>query len=91
MASFQGQSPAEAEPLAFKSNMALPDRESVVPAAWGDLKCTGGYCGSGGTSGTTGMYSIGGRPTCRDCAIKILGLEKETPATQMKELLKRLK
>jgi len=91
MASFRGQSATEPLELAQKADVALPERDGIVPVAWGDLRCTGGYCTSGGTSGTTGMYSIGGKPTCRDCAIKILGLEKESPATQMKELLKKLK
>jgi hypothetical protein len=55
-------------------------------AAAGDLKCTGGYCRSGGTYGTTAMYSVLGEPVCRDCAVKLLGLENLSGREQQKVL-----
>jgi hypothetical protein len=55
-------------------------------AAAGDLKC-GGFssgCQSGGSQGTTGMYSVGGRTLCAACTEKMLGITdlpaKERPA-----------
>jgi hypothetical protein len=41
-------------------------------AAWGDRKCQGA-CRQGGSRGTTGMYEIGNRPLCFDCAVKATG------------------
>jgi hypothetical protein len=55
-------------------------------AAAGDLKCTGGYCRSGGTYGTTAMYIIDIKPVCRDCAVKLLKLENLPGGEQAKRL-----
>jgi hypothetical protein len=55
-------------------------------AAAGDLKCTGGYCSSGGTYGTTAFYEIRGRQVCRDCAVKLLKLEGLSGGEQAKRL-----
>jgi RHS repeat-associated protein len=57
----------------------------------GDLPCTGGYCSSGGTRGTTAMYCIpGSGNVCRDCAVKILGLQGMSGSQQTKTLLQFL-
>jgi hypothetical protein len=60
----------------------------VQIAAVGDLPCQGfaGGCQSGGTYGTTAMYRIFGRNVCRDCAVKMMGLENESGAAQTKVL-----
>ncbi|MCP4491059.1 MAG: hypothetical protein GY820_27650 [Gammaproteobacteria bacterium] len=42
--------------------------------AAGDKKCQSGYCKSGGTHGTTGMFCIGKKNVCRDCAVKLFGI-----------------
>jgi hypothetical protein len=57
-------------------------------AASGDFKCQGfsGGCQSGGTYGTAAMYRIFGRNVCRDCAVKMMGLENETGAEQSRIL-----
>jgi hypothetical protein len=57
-------------------------------ASAGDLKCQGfsGGCQSGGTFGTAAMYRIFGRNVCRDCAVKMMGLENEPGAEQSKIL-----
>jgi RHS repeat-associated protein len=46
----------------------------------------GGGCQSGGTYGTTGMYCISGRNVCRQCAIKLIGIENLSSSEQMKIL-----
>ena len=60
----------------------------VQIAAVGDLPCQGfaGGCQSGGTYGTGATYRIFGRNVCRDCAVKMMGLENESGAAQMKAL-----
>lgn len=57
-------------------------------AASGDLKCQGfsGGCQSGGTYGTAAMYRIFSRNVCRDCAVKMMGLENETGSEQSRIL-----
>jgi hypothetical protein len=67
--------------------LALPDGAYQV-AAGGDIKCTGGYCGSGGTYGTSAMYTVSGLPVCRDCAVKLLGLDGLSGAEQQEYLNK---
>jgi hypothetical protein len=64
------------------------DGGGVQVAAVGDLKCQGfsGGCQSGGTYGTGAMYRIFGRNVCRDCAVKMMGLENESGAAQTKAL-----
>ncbi len=59
---------------------------SFEVAARGDIPCQGGYCESGGTYGTAAMYHILGRNVCRDCAVKIMGLENLPGGQQTKEL-----
>ena len=66
------------------------EEQPMQVAAAGDLKCQGGYCESGGTYGTTAMYSILGRNVCRDCAVKMLGLENEPAAVKTEQLERRL-
>lgn len=43
------------------------------------LQCDGfpSGCQSGGTYGMSGMYNIGGRILCTDCAVKYFGLQGE--------------
>jgi RHS repeat-associated protein len=50
---------------------------SSQPQLVAGLECQGfpAGCQSGGSYGTSGMYNIGGRTLCRDCAIKLLGLQ----------------
>jgi len=59
---------------------------SFEVAAGGDLPCQGGYCESGGTRGTAAMYRIFGRNVCRDCAVKMMGLDGLPGSVQTKEL-----
>jgi hypothetical protein len=61
---------------------------NIELAAAGDLKCQGhaGGCQTGGSWGTTGMYSIGGRTLCPNCAIRMLGGENETADEKLKML-----
>ncbi|MCP4492880.1 MAG: hypothetical protein GY820_37095, partial [Gammaproteobacteria bacterium] len=54
--------------------------------AAGDKKCQSGYCKSGGTHGTTGMFCIGGKNVCRDCAVKLLGIGGMSGGQQTKIL-----
>ncbi len=65
---------------------------SFQPAAWGDRRCDGyaAGCGSGGTYGTTAMYIVQGRHVCRECAVKMLGLENESPAERLREMNEHL-
>lgn len=67
-------SSASAAKFESGSDPAAPKSNGVQLAAIGDLKCSGGSCRSGGSYGTTGMYSIGGRTLCHSCAVKELGL-----------------
>ena len=48
--------------------------------------CFGGFCQSGGTYGTTGMYSIDGRTLCFDCAVKHYELQDMCGADQIEFL-----
>ncbi|MBI3198348.1 MAG: hypothetical protein HYZ40_12755 [Rhodospirillales bacterium] len=64
------------------------DKENIVPAAAGDLKCVGGACKSGGSWGTTGMYQLEGKTLCRSCAIKQLDIEND-PAEEIMKTLER--
>ena len=52
-------------------------------AASGYFQCEGfgAGCQSGGSYGTTAMYSISGRKLCMDCAVKMLGIQNE-PASE---------
>lgn len=59
---------------------------SFEVAARGDIPCQGGYCESGGSRGTAAMYRIFGRNVCRDCAVKMMGLDGLPGAVQTKEL-----
>ena len=61
---------------------------STELAAAGDLKCQG-VCSGGGTYGTTGAYDIGGKPMCRNCAVKILKIE-DLPGSIQNEKLQGL-
>lgn len=54
-------------------------------AARGDLPCQG--CSSGGSYGTTGMFSIEGKILCHECAVKAAGVESE-PASVKAETLR---
>ncbi|HUA52206.1 MAG TPA: hypothetical protein VMB81_08575 [Candidatus Sulfotelmatobacter sp.] len=54
-------------------------------AAGGDLMCQG-VCSMGGTYGTTGMYTIGGRVLCPDCAAKAAGVADEPAAEKVRVL-----
>jgi HK97 family phage portal protein len=58
-------------------------------AARGELKCQG-YCQSGGSYGTAAMYRIQGLNVCRDCAVKMMGLEGLPGSEQTKELKRYL-
>lgn len=51
-------------------------------------RCDGfsGGCQSGGTFGTTGAISIGGKMLCLDCAVKLLGIQGLPHAEQMETL-----
>lgn len=49
------------------------ESQPIVPVASGDLWCE--KCPSGGSWGTTGMYSIDGQVMCRSCAVKTLKIE----------------
>lgn len=60
-------------------------KPDIQPAAAGDLPCKG-YCAEGGTRGTTGAYILGGRPVCRNCAVKLLGIGNEPSSEQNKTL-----
>ena len=57
-------------------------------AAAGDLRCEGfaGGCQSGGSYGTTAMFSIYGRNLCMDCAVKILSIQNEPAKEKMRIL-----
>lgn len=57
-------------------------------AGSGNLKCDGfsAGCQSGGTFGTAAMYHIFGRNLCRDCAVKMMGLENLPGSEQTKTL-----
>lgn len=44
-------------------------------------------CQSGGSYGTTALYSINGKPLCRDCAVKILGIGG-LPGPEQQDFLK---
>jgi Phage portal protein len=59
-------------------------------AASGDPPCQGGYCESGGSYGSTAMYHVLGRNVCRDCAVKMLGLDNEPAAVKTEELNRRI-
>ena len=58
-----------------------------VAADWG-LPCDGyaGGCQSGGTYGTNAMYRIRGLNLCRNCAVKILGIENAPSNEQVDTL-----
>jgi hypothetical protein len=53
-------------------------------AARGDLPCQG--CPSGGSYGTTGMYTIEGKILCFDCAVKATGTEGRPGAEKIETL-----
>jgi hypothetical protein len=57
------------------------DRESDTKvAAIGDLKCEA--CPSGGSYGSTAMYSVNNQAMCQSCAVKTLGIGHLTGAEQ---------
>ena len=57
-------------------------------AAWGDLKCQGGVCASGGDFGTTATHHFDRAGNlCRKCAIKHMGAE-DLPSDEQNEMLK---
>ncbi len=62
--------------------------EGEVEVAAGGTKCDGfaGGCRSGGSYGTSPLYTINGRNLCRDCAVKYLGLENLPAGAQTKTL-----
>jgi HK97 family phage portal protein len=62
-----------------------PVDDEFQVAARGDIPCQG-YCQSGGSHGTAAMYRILGRDVCRNCAVKMMGLEDLTGSEQTKEL-----
>jgi hypothetical protein len=65
-----------------------PQDDHVQIAAAGDLRCRGfsGGCSSGGSYGTSATNRVFGRPVCTSCAIKMLSLENESIAEQLKAL-----
>lgn len=54
---------------------------AIQVAAAGDIPCQG--CPSGGSYGSTGMYLIGGKVLCNDCAVKMLGITNLNPAERV--------
>jgi hypothetical protein len=50
------------------------------------ISCQGPTCTMGGSYGTSGMYSVYGRNLCRNCAVKILGIEN-LPAAEQTSIL----
>ncbi|MCA0303203.1 MAG: hypothetical protein LCH95_12440 [Proteobacteria bacterium] len=59
---------AEDVAAAQRETSGVENDPNVVPAAWGDLKCS--VCGAGKHSGMTGAYSINGQIECFYCALK---------------------
>jgi hypothetical protein len=89
----EGRAPGSADIddiVARSIAQVTPDNGNIVPTAAGDLKCVGGSCKSGGSWGSTGMYGINGRPLCRSCAVKELGIANEPAAEQILILTPRL-
>ncbi|AMM12940.1 hypothetical protein AX768_01230 [Burkholderia sp. PAMC 28687] len=67
------------------TGLAKVDVGSKTPtqvAAVGDLKCQGfsAGCQNGGSYGSTGAYKVNGLVLCPSCAVKMLGVENESPA-----------
>jgi len=62
-----------------------PDPSNIQVAAARGLPCDGfsGGCQSGGSYGTNAMYRIRGRNLCRNCAVKMLGIEDEPSNEQI--------
>ncbi|MDR3569804.1 MAG: hypothetical protein P4L43_17410 [Syntrophobacteraceae bacterium] len=54
------------------ANARMPRDGAIQLAAAGDIPCQG--CPNGGSYGSTGMYLIGGKVLCYDCAVKMLGI-----------------
>ncbi|WP_043289336.1 RHS repeat-associated core domain-containing protein, partial [Paraburkholderia oxyphila] len=69
--------PAFSMPATSAGNQA-----AVQVAAAGDLKCQGfsAGCQNGGSYGSTGAYKVNGLILCTSCAVKMLGVENESPA-----------
>ena len=61
--------------------------DSFEVAASGGIKCTGGYCASGGSYGTCAIYAVDGKPVCRDCAVKLLDIGAKADASNKKSSL----
>jgi hypothetical protein len=61
---------------------------SIQVAGAGDLRCEGfsAGCQSGGSYGTSAMYRIRGLNLCRNCAVKILGIENAPSNEQVDTL-----
>ena len=72
------------------ANSGAPARQALTsplepePVAAGDLPCQ--TCASGGNYGTTGMYSVGGRALCYQCAAKKLGVGN-LPGSEQGEIM----
>lgn len=66
--------------------------EDEFDVAAGGRACEGfsGGCQSGGSYGSSALYSVLGRNLCMDCAVKTLGLENEPAATKVRELDKHI-
>jgi hypothetical protein len=63
----------------------VSDPSNIQVAADRGLPCDGfsGGCQSGGSYGTNAMYRIRGRNLCRNCAVKMLGIEDEPSNEQI--------
>ena len=69
----------EADPLGLVDGASVYGYARQTPGRWtdptglsGELNCSGklSYCTTGGTYGTSGMYSIAGSTLCMECAVK---------------------
>jgi len=59
----------------------------IKVAAKGDLKCEGPTCTEGGSWGKTGMYRLGGKILCQECAVKARGID-DLPGGEQKRILR---
>jgi RHS repeat-associated protein len=64
-----------------------PDGTPIDPSAF---FCTGAFCENDGTWGASAMYDVNGLEVCRECAVKLLGLENETEAEKLRVLTPHL-
>jgi hypothetical protein len=70
-----------------RADQSVDDTNRPVLVAQ-NLPCDGfsGGCQSGGTYGTNAMYHISGLHLCRDCAVKMLGVQTESSREQTRTL-----